>query len=63
VKPGKLNAGPNQLLHILSGKCTGNLDDILLDAQLFIVKIVDDYFVDIAQFLSTGMALSNMKIV
>jgi hypothetical protein len=33
-----------------------------LDAQLFAVKMVDDYFADIVQFLSTGMAPSDMTV-
>jgi hypothetical protein len=49
-------------LHILSREDTWNLDDILLDAKLFAVKMVDDYFRDIVQFLSIGMAPSNMTI-
>jgi hypothetical protein len=63
VKPGKINEGPDHLLHILSGEEVGNLDDSLPDAQLFLVKMVDDYFTDIVQFLSTGMAPSDMTIV
>jgi hypothetical protein len=44
VKPGKLNVGPDHLSCILLGEDAGNLDDILLDAQLFAFKMVDDYF-------------------
>jgi hypothetical protein len=62
VKPRKLNAGPDHLSHILSGEDAGNLDDNFLDAQLFAVKMVDDYFSDIMQFLSTGMAPSEMIV-
>jgi hypothetical protein len=62
VKPGKLNAGPDHLSCILSGEDVGNLDDNLPDAQLFAVKMVDDYFTDIMQFLSTGMAPSDMTV-
>jgi hypothetical protein len=62
VEPRKLNVGPDHLWCILSGEDAGNLDDILLDAQLFVVKMVDDYFADIIQFISTGMAPSDMTI-
>jgi hypothetical protein len=58
-----LNAGPDHLSCILSGEDAGNLDDNLPDAQLFAVKMVDDYFSDIVQFLSTGMAPSEMTVV
>jgi hypothetical protein len=63
VKPGKLNARPDQLSRILSGEDAWNLDDNLLDVQLFAVKMVDDYFTDIVQFLSIGVVLSDMTIM
>jgi hypothetical protein len=53
VKLGKLNTRPNHLSHILSGEDAENLNDSLPDAQLFAIKMVDDYFSDIVQFLST----------
>jgi hypothetical protein len=53
VKVRKLNVGPNHLSCILSEEDVGILDDNLPDSQLFAVKMVDDYFVDIVQFLST----------
>jgi hypothetical protein len=59
VKPGKLNSGPDHLSHILTGEDAGNLDDSLPDAHLFVVQMVDDYFTDIVQFLSTGVAPPN----
>jgi hypothetical protein len=43
VKPWKLNAGLDHLLRILSGEDVGNLDEILPDAQLFVVNMVGDY--------------------
>jgi hypothetical protein len=60
VKLGKLNGGPDHLSCILLGEYVGNLDDIFPDAQLFAVKMVDDYFSDIVQFLTTCMAPSDM---
>ena len=63
VKLGKLNVGPYHLSHILSGEDACNLDDNFLDAQLFVVNMVDDYFSDIVQFLSIGMAPSKMIVV
>jgi hypothetical protein len=47
VKTGKLNVGPYHLSCILSGEDVGNLDDSLPDAQLFSIKMVDDYFMEI----------------
>jgi hypothetical protein len=42
VKPGKLNAGPDHLSHILSIEDAWNLDDSLSDVHLFVVQMVDD---------------------
>lgn len=39
-----------------------NLDENLPDAQLFSVRMVDSYFEDIVQFLSTRMALTDYKV-
>jgi hypothetical protein len=47
VKPGKLNARPDHLSCILSGEDAKNLDDNFPDAQLFVVRMMDDYFSDI----------------
>jgi hypothetical protein len=38
------------------------LEDTLLDAQLLAIRNIDDHFVDIVQFLSTGMAPSEYTI-
>jgi hypothetical protein len=63
VKPGKLNARPDHLSRILLGEDAGNFDDNLPYAQLFAVKMMDNYFLDIVQFLSTGMAPSDMTVM
>jgi hypothetical protein len=62
VKLGKINVGPYHLSHILSGEDAWNLDDSLSYAQLFSVKMLDDYFMENVHFLSTGMAPSDMTI-
>jgi hypothetical protein len=62
VKPRKLNAGLDHLSRILSREDEGNQDENLSDAQLFSVKMVDDYFADIVQFLSMGRAPSDMIV-
>jgi hypothetical protein len=56
VKPGKLNAGPDHLSRITNGEEPRNLGDNFPDAQLFSVQVVDEYFDDIIQYLSTGTA-------
>jgi hypothetical protein len=62
VKPGKLNVGLDHLSHILSGEDVRNLDENLPDVQLFAVKMVNDDFIDIVQFLSTCMVSLDMTI-
>ena len=56
VKPGKLNARPNHLSRVTNGEEPTNLEDNFPDAQVFSVQIVDDYFTEIIQYLSTGVA-------
>ena len=63
VKPKKLNARIDHLSWILIGEDAGNLDDNFLDAQLFAVGMVTDCFVDIVDFLHTGVAPSDMMVV
>jgi hypothetical protein len=62
VKPGNFNSGPDHLSHILSGEDAGNLDDSLPDAHLFAIQMVDDYFAEIVQFFSTGVAPSDFTV-
>jgi hypothetical protein len=54
VKPGKLNVGPDNLSRITNGEEPTNLEDKFLDAQLFSIQVVDEYFADIVEYLSTG---------
>jgi hypothetical protein len=56
VKPGKLNAGLDHLSRVTNGEEPMNLKDNFLDAHLFSIHIVDDYFAEIIQYLSTGTA-------
>jgi len=59
VKPGRLNVGPNHLLRLEIGEEPTNIEDNLHDTQLFAIRVVNDHFVDIIQFLSKGMAPSE----
>lgn len=56
VKPSKLNASPNHLSRLEFGEEGGNLDDSLLDAQVFSIRLVYDYFWDVIQFFNTRVA-------
>lgn len=56
VNPGCLNVEPNHLSCIETGEEPNNLEDGLPDAQLFAIKVFDENFLDIIQFLTTGWA-------
>jgi hypothetical protein len=51
-----LNVGPDHLSRVTNGEEMTNLKDNFPDAQLFSIQIVDDYFTEIIQYLSTGTA-------
>jgi hypothetical protein len=53
VKPGRLNARLDQLSRITNGEEPTNLKDNFHDAQLFLVQVVDEYFAEIIEYLST----------
>jgi hypothetical protein len=62
VKPGRMNKGPDHLLRLKHSEEPTSLEDTLPDAQLLTIRNIDDHFADIAQFLSTGMALGEYMI-
>jgi hypothetical protein len=62
IKPGKLNVGLDHFSKILIGEDVGNFDDNFHSAQLFAVKMVDDYFTEIMEFLHTGVAPFDMMV-
>jgi hypothetical protein len=47
---------------IISGKDVGNLGDNLPHVHIFAVQMIDDYFADIVQFLSTGVAPPDFTV-
>jgi hypothetical protein len=63
VKPGKLNAGLDHLSRVTNGEEPTKLEDNFPDAQLFSLQIVDEYFIDIIQYLSTGTAPQDYSTV
>ena len=63
VKPRKFNSGPDHLSCIEIGEDGGNVDDNVPDAHLFVVQMVDNYFAEIAHFLSTGVVPLQMIVV
>ena len=56
VKSGRMNKGPDHLSRLEYGEEPTNLEDTLPDAQLLSIIKVDDHFIEIVQFLSTGMS-------
>ena len=56
VKLGKMNKGPYHLSRLEHGEEPTNIDDTLPDAQILAIRKVDNLFVEVVQFLSTGMA-------
>ena len=60
VKRGRLNLGLDHSSRLESGEEPIILDEGLPDAQLFAIQMVDDYFQDIVQYLSTGFAPAEM---
>lgn len=51
-----MNVGPDHLSRIENGKEPSNIDEGLLDTQLFAFRVVDKNFVDIFRFLPTNVA-------
>jgi hypothetical protein len=58
-KPGKLNAGRDHLSRVTNGEEPTNLEEKFPNAQLFLVQIIDEHFVDIIQYLSIGTMLQE----
>ena len=56
MKHGRLNAGPDHLSRIETGEEPTSLEEGFPDAQLFVVRVADDHFPDIIQFLTTRIA-------
>jgi len=54
VKLGRLNAGPNHLPRIETSEEPTNLEEGLPNAQLYVVRVVENYFEDIMHFLTTS---------
>jgi hypothetical protein len=54
-----MNKGSDHLSRLEHGEEPTNLEDTLRDAQLLVIRNIDDHFTEIVQFLSTGMELSG----
>lgn len=54
MKPGILDVGPDHLSWIENDEEPTSIDEGLPDAHLFVVRVADEHFADIIQFMSTG---------
>jgi hypothetical protein len=63
VKPRKMNAGHDRLSRVTNGEEPTNLEDNFPDAQLFSVQVVDEYFIDIIEYLSRRVLPRDFSIV
>jgi hypothetical protein len=62
VKPGRMNKGPYHLSRLEHGEEPSSLEDTLPYAQFLTIRKIDDHFVDIVHFLSTGIYPSKYTI-
>jgi hypothetical protein len=63
VKLGNLNGGPDHLPRVTNGEEPTNLEENFPDAKLFSIQIDNEYFVDIIEYLSTGIVPQEFNIV
>ena len=54
VKPSRLNVGPNHLSRLEIGENDGEIDDQLLDADLFRIEAIPNHLEEIATLLTIG---------
>jgi hypothetical protein len=47
VKPLRMNKGPDHLLRLEHGEEPTSLEDTLSDAQLLVIRKIDDHFTEI----------------
>jgi len=62
IKSGRINAGLDHLSQIETSEEPTNLEEGLLDAQLYAVRIADGHFEDIIHFLTTRTASQGYSI-
>jgi hypothetical protein len=47
VKPGRMNKGPDHLSRLQHGEEPTSVEDTLSDAQLLVIRNIDDHFAEI----------------
>ena len=60
MKLGRLNAGPNHLSRIETGEEPTNIEEGMLDAQLFRIDMEDNYYDQIIHLLAMGIARKDL---
>jgi hypothetical protein len=58
-----MNKRPDHLSRLEHGEEPTSLEDTLPDAQFLAIRNIDDHFVEIVQFLSTGMAPREYTVI
>jgi hypothetical protein len=62
VNPRRMNKGLDHLSRLEHGEEPTSLEYTLSDAHILAIRNIDDHFIEIVQFLSTGMAPSEYRI-
>jgi hypothetical protein len=62
IKPGRMNKGPDNLSRLEHGEEPTSLEDTLSDAQLMAIRKIDEHFIEMVQFLLTGITPSQYTI-
>jgi hypothetical protein len=63
IKPGNLNARTDHMSGVTNGEEPTNLEDNVPNAQLFSLQLVDEYFANIIEYLSTGVTPQEFSTV
>jgi hypothetical protein len=63
VNLGRMNKGPDHLSRLEHGEEPTSLEDTLSNANFLAIRKVDYHFVELAQFLSTGIAPREYTVI
>jgi hypothetical protein len=63
VKPRRMNKGPDHLSRLEHGEEPTSLEDTLPNSQLLAIRKGDDHFIEIVQFMSTGMEPCEYTVI
>ena len=63
VKLGRLNERPDHLSRLEKDEEPNSFKENMLDAQLFSIQIVDDYYKGLIKFLTTSTTLAEYSVM